>query len=52
MLFDTFSAHSLQLANRMVMAPLTRSPGGLIYAHQDQDAGQSPYIDAMLLPSA
>ncbi len=25
MLFDTFSARSLQLANRMVMAPLTRS---------------------------
>ena len=25
MLFDRFSARSLQLANRMVMAPLTRS---------------------------
>ena len=25
MLFDTFSARSLQLANRMVMAPMTRS---------------------------
>ena len=25
MLFDTFSARSLHLANRMVMAPMTRS---------------------------
>ena len=65
MLFDTFSARSLQLANRMVMAPLTRSratpehlPNALMAEYYGQRAtagliiteGTSPSPDGLGYP--
>ena len=58
MLFDTFSAHSLQLANRMVMAPLTRSratpqhtPNALMATYYGQRATAGLIISEGTSPS-
>ena len=58
MLFDTFSARSLQLANRMVMAPLTRSrttpqhtPNALIATYYGQRATAGLIITEGTSPS-
>lgn len=58
MLFDTFSARSLQLANRMVMAPLTRSratlqhtPNALMATYYGQRATAGLIISEGTSPS-
>ena len=58
MLFDTFSARSLQLANRMVMAPLTRSratpqhtPNALMATYYSQRATAGLIITEGTSPS-
>jgi len=59
MLFDTFSARSLQLANRTVMAPMTRNratpqhtPNALMATYYGQRAGAGLIITEGTSPSA